>query len=89
MENAHFYLLKHDELQDKIYNEERLNDVKVGGLQIEHDEINRETDQIKKKEFKSFKQLCFCYFFRCYLFFVIVITFLIENNKLKAKGIQI
>ena len=30
-EKAHFYLLKHDELQDKIYNEERLNDVKVGG----------------------------------------------------------
>ena len=56
-EKAHFYLLKHDELQDKIYNEERLNDVKVGGLQIEHDEINREIDQIKKeKEIQSFEQ---------------------------------
>ena len=49
-EKAHFYLLKHDQLQDEIYNEERLNEVKVGGMQIEHDEINRKIDQIEKEK---------------------------------------
>lgn len=89
-EKAHFYLLKHDELQDKIYNEERLSDVKIGGLQIEHDEINREIDQIKKeKEIQAEKLQANRVFviLLAIIFFILVLLLLslIRNNKFKAK----
>lgn len=90
-EKAHFYLLKHDELQDKIYNEERLNDVKVGGLQIEHDEINREIDQIKKEKEIQAEKLQANRVFVILLgviFFILMLLLLslIRNNKTKAKA---
>lgn len=90
-EKAHYYLLKHDELQDKIYNEERLNDVKVGGLQIEHDEINREIDQIKKEKEIQAEKLQANRVFVILLgviFFILMLLLLslIRNNKTKAKA---
>ena len=90
-EKAHFYLLKHDELQDKIYNEERLNDVKVGGLQIEHDEINREIDKIKKEKEIQQEKLQANRVFVILLgviFFILLLLLLslIRNNKFKAKA---
>ena len=90
-EKAHFYLLKHDELQDKIYNEERLNDVKVAGLQIEHDEINREIDQIKKEKEIQQEKLQANRVFVILLgiiFFILLLLLLslIRNNKIKAKA---
>jgi signal transduction histidine kinase/CheY-like chemotaxis protein len=92
-EKAHFYLLKHDELQDKIYNEERLNDVKIGGLQIEHDEINREIDQIKKEKEIQAEKLQANRVFVILLgviFFILLLLLLslIRNNKIKAKANQ-
>jgi len=89
-EKAHFYLLKHDELQDKIYNEERLNEVKVGGMQIEHDEINRKIDQIEKeKEIQAEKLQANRVFviLLAIIFFILLLLLLslIRNNKFKAK----
>lgn len=90
-EKAHYYLLKHDQLQDEIYNEERLNDVKVGGLQIEHDEINREIDQIKKEKEIQAEKLQANRVFVILLgviFFILMLLLLslIRNNKTKAKA---
>lgn len=89
-EKAHFYLLKHDQLQDKIYNEERLNEVKVGGMQIEHDEINRKIDQIEKeKEIQAEKLQANRVFviLLAIIFFILLLLLLslIRNNKFKAK----
>ena len=90
-EKAHYYLLKHDELQDKIYNEERLSEVKVGGLQIEHDEINRKIDQIQKeKEIQNEKLLANRIFVILLgvIFFILLLLLLslIRNNKIKAQA---
>ncbi len=90
-EKAHFYLAKHDKLQDEIYNEERLNDVKIGGLQIEYDEINREIDQIKKeKEIQQEKLKANRIFVILlgFIFFILMLLLLslIRNNKIKAKA---
>lgn len=92
-EKAHFYLLKHDELQDKIYNEERVNDVKVGGLRIEHDEINRKIEQIQKEKEIQQQKLESNRIFVILLgviFFVLLLLLLsfIRNNKIKAKANQ-
>ncbi|UGS22544.1 ATP-binding response regulator [Flavobacterium channae] len=89
-EKAHFYLLKHDQLQDEIYNEERLNEVKVGGMQIEHDEINRKIDQIEKeKEIQAEKLQANRVFviLLAIIFFILLLLLLslIRNNKFKAK----
>lgn len=89
-EKAHFYLLKHDQLQDKIYNEERLNEVKVGGMQIEHDEVNRKIDQIEKeKEIQAEKLQANRVFviLLAIIFFILLLLLLslIRNNKFKAK----
>lgn len=89
-EKAHFYLLKHDQLQDEIYNEERLNEVKVGGMQIEHDEINRKIDQIEKeKEIQAEKLQANRIFviLLAIIFFILLLLLLslIRNNKFKAK----
>jgi signal transduction histidine kinase/CheY-like chemotaxis protein len=89
-ERAHFYLLKHDQLQDEIYNEERLNEVKVGGMQIEHDEINRKIDQIEKeKEIQAEKLQANRIFviLLAIIFFILLLLLLslIRNNKFKAK----
>ena len=89
-EKAHFYLLKHDQFQDEIYNEERLNEVKVGGMQIEHDEINRKIDQIEKeKEIQAEKLQANRVFviLLAIIFFILLLLLLslIRNNKFKAK----
>lgn len=89
-EKAHFYLLKHDQLQDEIYNEERLNEVKVGGMQIEHDEINRKIDQIEKeKEIQAEKLQANRVFviLLAIIFFILLLLLLslIRNNKFKVK----
>jgi signal transduction histidine kinase/CheY-like chemotaxis protein len=89
-EKAHFYLLKHDQLQDKIYSEDRLNEVKVGGLQIEYNEINREIDQIKKeKEIQADKLRTNRLFviLLVIIFFILLLFLLslIRNNKFKNK----
>lgn len=89
-EKAHFYLLKHDELQDKIYNEERLNDVKIGGLQIEHDEINRKINQIeseKKVQDEKLKNNRQFIIFSAIIVFILILLLLsfIRNNRLKSK----
>ncbi|MFM7894546.1 MAG: ATP-binding protein [Flavobacterium sp.] len=89
-EKAHFYLLKHDQLQDEVYNEERLNEVKVGGIQIEHDEINRKIDQIEKeKEIQAEKLQANRVFviLLAIIFFILLLLLLslIRNNKFKAK----
>ncbi|WP_333809072.1 ATP-binding response regulator [Flavobacterium sp.] len=92
-EKAHFYLLKHDELQDKIYSEERVNDVKVGGLRIERDEINRKIEQIQKEKEIQQQKLESNRIFVILLgiiFFVLLLLLLslIRNNKIKAKANQ-
>lgn len=89
-EKAHFYLLKHDQLQDEIYNEERLNEVKIGGMQIEHDEINRKIDQIEKEKQVQAEKLQANRLFVILLaiiFFILLLLLLslIRNNKFKAK----
>lgn len=46
-EKAHFYLSKHNDTKEEIYNGERLDGVKVAGLEIEYDEINRKIQLIE------------------------------------------
>lgn len=92
-EKAHYYLLKHDELQDKIYNQERINDVKVGGLQIDKDEINRKIEQIQKeKEIQQEKleaNRIFVILLGVIFLIVLLLLFsLYRNNKIKAKANQ-
>ncbi len=89
-EKSHFYLLKHDELQDKIYSSERLNEAKVGGMQIELDEINRKIDQIEnEKEIQAEKlQTNRIFVILLGIIFFVLLLFLlslIRNNKFKAK----
>ena len=90
-EKAHYYLLKHDQLQDEIYNEDRLNEVKIGGMQIEHDEINRKIDQIEKEKEIQAEKLQANRVFVILLgiiFFILLLLLLslIRNNKTKAKA---
>ena len=90
-EKAHYYLLKHDQLQDEIYNEDRLNEVKVGGIQIEQDEINRKIDQIEKEKEIQAEKLQANRVFVILLgiiFFILLLLLLslIRNNKTKAKA---
>ena len=90
-EKAHFFLSKHDELQDQIYSESRLNDVKVGGLQIEHDEINRKIEQVQKEKEIQQEKLRANRIFVILLIFIFVILLLlllslIRNIKIKTKA---
>jgi signal transduction histidine kinase len=92
-EKAHYYLLKHDELQDKIYNQERINDVKFGGLQIDKDEINRKIEQIQKEKEIQQEKLEANRIFVILLgviFFIVLLLLLslYRNNKIKAKANQ-
>lgn len=90
-EKAYFYLAKHDELQDKIYNNERLNEVKVEGLKIDYAEINRKIKGIekeKKDQAEKLKTNTFIVVLLIILFFVLLLLVfsLIRNNKIKAKA---
>ncbi|MFD2907684.1 response regulator [Flavobacterium ardleyense] len=49
-EKAHKYLAKHNELRDEIYNDDKLKGVKVAGLELEHDEINRRIEVIEAEK---------------------------------------
>lgn len=49
-QKAHYYLAKHNSIRDEIYNETKLNEVKVAGLEIEHDEINRKIQLIEAEK---------------------------------------
>ena len=89
-EKAHFYLAKHDKLQDEIYNEERINDVKIASLEIEHDEINRKINQIEsekkiqEEKLKSNRQFnIFSLIIVCIL--LLLLVSFIRNNRLKSK----
>lgn len=50
-QKAHYYLAKHNLIRDEIYNENKLNEVKVAGLELEHDEINRKIQLIEAEKF--------------------------------------
>ncbi|MCL9770330.1 ATP-binding protein [Flavobacterium sp. HXWNR69] len=89
-EKAHHFLLKHDQLQDEIYNEARADEVKSLGLQIEHDEINRKIDQIQKERQIQEEKLQANRIFVILLgvIFIILLLYLlslVRNNRLKAK----
>ena len=49
-EKAHFYLTKHNDLKEEIYNTNRLDGVKVAGVEIEYDEINRKIQAIEAEK---------------------------------------
>lgn len=89
-EKAHFYLAKHDKLQDEIYNENRVNEVKIAGLEIEHDEINRKISQIeseKKIQDEKLKNNRQFIIFSAIIVFILILLLLsfVRNNKLKSK----
>lgn len=89
-EKAHFYLAKHDKLQDEIYNENRVNEVKIAGLEIEHDEINRKINQIeseKKIQDEKLKNNRQFIIFSAIIVFILILLLLsfVRNNKLKSK----
>jgi len=89
-EKAHYYLAKHDKLQDEIYNEDRVNEVKIAGLEIEHDEINRKISQIesqKKIQDEKLKNNRQFIIFSAIIVFILMLLLLsfIRNNKLKSK----
>ncbi len=89
-EKAHFYLAKHDKLQDEIYNENRVNEVKIAGLEIEHDEINRKISQIESEKkiqdekLKNNKQFIIFSAIIVIILILLLLSF-IRNNKLKSK----
>lgn len=90
-EKAYFYLAKHDALQDKIYNEDRLNEVKVEGLKIDYAEVNRKIEEIEKEKQNQAEKLktnTFIVVLLIILFFVLLLLLfsLIRNNKIKAKA---
>lgn len=90
-EKAHFYLVKHDDLQDKIYNDERLNDAKIGGIKIEYDEINRKIDQIQKEkkiqeEKLKTNRIFVILLVIIFLIILLLLLSLIKNNKIKSKS---
>ena len=88
-EKAHFYLAKHIEIKDKIYNGDRLNEVKVAGLEIEYDEINRKIQLIEAEKLTQQERIEKNNQF-VVLTIIIVITLLlllfsfIRNNRLKT-----
>ncbi len=89
-EKAHHYLLKHEELKDKIYNEDRINEVKVAGLAIQQDEINRKINQIeaqKKIQDEKLKNNRQFIIFSSIIVFILILLLLsfVRNNRLKAK----
>lgn len=89
-EKAHHYLLKHEELKDKIYNEDRINEVKVAGLAIQQDEINRKISQIeaqKKIQDEKLKNNRQFIIFSSIIVFILILLLLsfVRNNRLKAK----
>lgn len=89
-EKAHYYLLKHDELQDNIYNEARSDEVKNLGLQIQQDEINRKIEQIEKeRQIQEEKlQANRIFIILVAVIFLILLMYLISlvrNNRFKAK----
>ena len=87
-EKALFYLNLHKELSDKIYNQERINKVKIAGSEIESDEYKRQIDKIeveKTEQVKDLKEskLIVLLFIVIFLILLLLIYSLYKNNKFR------
>ncbi len=89
--NALYYLELNKELQKTIYNEERVNKVKLAGGEIEIDEFKRQIDRIegeKNEQQIDLKEskLIVLLFVVIFLILMLLIFSLYKNNKFRDKS---
>ena len=89
--NAYYYLMLHDSLQDKIYNDEKIKTVKVAGIHIELDEYKRQVDKIeneKKSQLKVLKEskLVVILFIIVFVILLLLLLTLYKNIKFRENA---
>ncbi len=89
-ENAYFYLEKYTTTKEQIYNEERINEVKKAGSQIELDEYKRLVSQIeseKQLQARSLQQsrIIVVLFIITLIFLLLFLFSLYKNNEIRKK----
>ncbi len=87
-EKALNYLLLHKELTEKIYNQEKINKVKIAGSEIESEEYKRQIDKIedeKKEQLTDLKEskLIVLLFVVIFLILLLLVYSLYKNNKFR------
>jgi len=90
-QSAYLYLDKHNELEDKIYNQSRTKEVNVAGSKIELDEYKREIDKIESEklvQLGTLKQTRLIVVMFIFIFFILLLLVytLYKNNQLRKKS---
>lgn len=89
-EKAFYYLEKYKILKDKIYNEDRLRNVKIVGSEIELAEIKRQIDKVegeKHEQSKDLKESKIIVLLFVIIFFILLLLLfsMYKNNKFRDK----
>ena len=85
---ANYYLTLHDSLQDKIYNDEKIKNVKIAAIDIELDEYKRQVDKIegeKQSQMKVLKEskLVVVLFIIVFIILLLLLLTLYKNIKFR------
>jgi signal transduction histidine kinase len=89
-EKAYFYLSKHSKLQDEIYNENIVKDVKIASVELDYDEISRKITQVEAEKkvqdekLKNNKQLIIFSTILVLTLLLLLFSF-IRNNTINKK----
>lgn len=90
-EKAYFYLNLHNELKEKVYNEERVKKAKLAGGEIELDELERQINRIegeKDEQSKDLKESKLIVLLFVIIFFILLLLLysLYKNNKFRDQS---
>ena len=90
-EKAFHYLNLHNELKEKVYNDERIKKVKLAGGEIELDELERQINKIegeKDEQSKDLKESKLIVLLFVIIFFILLLLLysLYKNNKFRDQS---
>ncbi|MCO6176126.1 ATP-binding protein [Flavobacterium sp. NRK F10] len=89
-DNAYLFLEKHDSLEDKVYNKQRIQQVKSVGKEIENNEakmqlVKMEAEKIVQDQKLRNTQVFIIALFLFFAFVFVLLLITVRNNKLRKK----